>query len=384
MQLRKLNVMLMIRNMEFGGAQVVVNQLLNGLNRGKFNLSLCIMTDEDNSLLEDKYDLPADIHLFRKRGRYDLGLVLKIRKLLKRSEIDILHTHGWTADVWGRLAACLARTPIILSHSHTNQPASAKTSNFMYRYLTGATDHFIAIGEGNKNALIEEGGIPAEKITVIRNVVDYRKFDVAVDTDAGKIELGVAPGNLVVSIIGRLHSIKGHEHFLRTARIIASENDSVEFLVVGSGGLEESLRRQAGETGLADKVHFLGARKDIPRILALTDVFVMSSLYEGLPLILLEAMAAGKAIAATDIDGCRELIVNGETGFLTPPGHPEAQAEVVLRFLSDERLRHELGKKARTEAIKNYSLEKMLGEIGDLYIRLAGKKRREPDCPLIL
>lgn len=365
--MRKLNIMLMIRNMEFGGAQVVVNQLINGLDRDKYNVGLCILTREDNSLLDEPYKLPVKIHKLNKRSKFDLGLLFKLKRLLIYERTDIVHTHGWTADVWSRLAARMAKVPVIISHSHTNQPGIKRSLIFWNKIMAGFTDHFITVGEANRKVLTELIKIPPEKITIIRNVVDYERFNIKTDTAAKKRELGLEPDSKIISIIGRLHQAKGHEYFLEAAGIVTGRIPAVEFLIAGAGELEKDLRRKSRELGIEDKTHFLGGRKDIPEILAVTDVYVSSSLFEGLPLTLLEAMAAGKAIAATDIEGCRELIANGQSGFLTPPEDVRSQADIIIKLLENSDLRRQLGENARSIVQRGYTLKEMLKQIDALY-----------------
>jgi glycosyltransferase involved in cell wall biosynthesis len=372
-------VMLLIRNMEFGGAQVIVNHLLDRLNPDKYALELGILMNEDFSLLAPAYRSAPTIHRIDKRPGFDPAGLLRLWRLLVARRIDIVYTHGGAGDLWGRIAGLLARVPILIRHSHINQLPASRIHRVLHLWLAGRTNHVIAIGEGNRTALMRDEAVPPDRITVVTNTVDVARFQAAQETQQLRTELGLGADARIVTIIGRLTDQKGHRFFLETARLVHADDPAARFLIVGTGPLAGELRHQAAALGLGDIVHFLGARRDIPEILASTDVFVISSLFEGLPLVLLEAMAAGKAIVTTDIDGCRELIEDGVRGLRTPPRAPREQAAAIRRLLRDPALRNELGRSARDYVLAHCSVDAMVRDVERVLDRfsaeLTGRRR---------
>ena len=175
--------------------------------------------------------------------------------------------------------------------------------------------------------------------------------------------------------ISRLSEQKGHRYLLDAAARVLRRRPDTRFLIVGDGDQMEPLRRQAGALGIAPSVSFAGHRTDVPALLGALDVFCISSTYEGTPLALFEAMAAGKAIVSTAVDGCREVLEDGATGLLVPPRDPEALAAALLRTLDDAALRASLAKRAR-EASARYDIAACVAQMQDLYDEVLAEKAR--------
>lgn len=187
--------------------------------------------------------------------------------------------------------------------------------------------------------------------------------------------LGLAPGDFVVSYTGRLVGGKGLDYLLHAASKVLAQQERSYFLIVGDGPLKVPLQRLAQELGIASHVILTGFRRDIPEILAATDVFVLPSLSEGLPQSLMEGMAAGKAVVATPVGGVLELIEPGVTGLIVPPHSPAALAEAVCGLLNDRRQREEVGQRARSYVSRNFSIHRMVAAYDALYQSHLTKER---------
>ena len=282
------------------------------------------------------------------RTAFDPRLILDIGREIDRLGAKILHVHGYAASNFGRIAARRARIPLVL-HEHfadPRMPAYQKIPDFALRRLTSRA---IAVSQSTADFLANERYVPQEIVDVVFNGAPLHQFAKRPRAEGAAIraELGLAQDALVITTIGRLNAQKGHHTLIAAAAKVLSSFPSVRFLIAGDGDLLESLRGQAHSLGIAQAVLFLGHRTDVPALLAATDVLCISSNYEGTPLVLFEAMAAGKAIVSTAVDGCRELIEDERTGLLVPPSDPDALGRALGRVASEPELRGRLAEAAQ-------------------------------------
>jgi glycosyltransferase involved in cell wall biosynthesis len=293
-----------------------------------------------------------------------LGLTRLLRHL-GAHPYDIVHTHTSKGGIIGRLAARLARVPLVI---HTTQgyaftdyatnPLTATAFLWAERLATRWCDALIAVNEADRIKAVEYGVVAAEDILTIPNGIDLPAADAAMG--AGPLplaELGLEPGRPVVGAIGRLFPQKGLEHFIDAIPAIRTGWTEAQFLIVGGGELEAALKRRAA--GRGSDVAFAGFRSDAYRVLQSIDLFVMPSLWEGMPLMLLEAMAAGRAIVATRIKGiidvCEAVSEAADVAVLVEPGDAAALARAVLSLAADPARRAQLGVNARSRIESHYS-----------------------------
>jgi glycosyltransferase involved in cell wall biosynthesis len=192
----------------------------------------------------------------------------------------------------------------------------------------------------------------------------------ALERSPARTAAGLPPARRLVAQVGRLAPQKDHRTFLAAAAIVADRAPDVDFLIVGEGEERAALEVEAGRLGLAGRVRFTGQRDDVPALLAGVDVLTLTSLYEGFPNVVVEAMATGAVAVATDVGGCRELVVAGETGFLVPPRDPSAVAEAVLRVLGDPSLARRLASAARRRVESELAVTVMAERIAAVYVAL--------------
>jgi glycosyltransferase involved in cell wall biosynthesis len=262
-------------------------------------------------------------------------------------------------------------------HEHFADPRMPGYQAVADRLLAPFTDRAIAVSDSTRRFLISERKVPAAKVRLIWNGAPLDEFApvAAEEALAARHELGLPEAATVIGAIGRLNEQKGHRYLLEAAaRVLAQRPDAV-LLIVGDGDLADPLRRQAQELRIADRVVFAGHRPDIPRLLGTIDVFCISSIYEGTPLTLFEAMAAGKAIVSTAVDGCREVLADGVTGLLVPPRDPDALAAALLRAAEDRPLRESLARMAR-KASAQYDIGRTVEEMQSLYEEVLREKGR--------
>ena len=228
---------------------------------------------------------------------------------------------------------------------------------------------------------MERFRVPREKVISVGTGIDLGRIAEAVAGDEFASELGLA-GRTTIGIVAKLSPVKGHQYFLEAAAAIADARSNVAFLVVGDGVRKKELEEMAAELGIADKVIFAGARDDVPSLLKLMDVFVLSSLSEGSPNVVLEAMAAGLPVVATDVGGLPEIVIDGESGILVPPGDSGALAAAVGDLLDDPARAVAMGRTGLALAMERHDIERVVREMEGIMDRLLdqfsglGERRR--------
>jgi glycosyltransferase involved in cell wall biosynthesis len=243
--------------------------------------------------------------------------------------------------------------------------------NLLYRMAFPLVDGYIAVSDEVKQAMVREIGPIEDKITVICNAVDVKRYgQSSVDKAEMRNRLGFSADDRLVAVVGRLHEQKGHCYLIEAMTTVVPRYPNVHALFIGEGHLRDELQAQAERLGLGQHVHFLGRRHDIPDLLAVSELFVLPSLWEGLSVALLEAMAAGKPIVATSVSGTDQVVRPGETGLVVPPRDAQAIADATMRLLADPVQAQVMGQAARRRVTLSYGAQKLADEHLELYHRL--------------
>lgn len=333
-----------------------------------------------------------DVKIIAIKKSYDLPAAFQLRNLILKESIQILHTHGMLVNIVGRIASKLAHVPVSISTVHlTRELASGgRAENISqwfkgkyYRSLDNFTarfnDRIIAVSESVRQDLISQGLRP-EKITVIRNGIEYGGCRSPLERKdrraKKKKELGI--GNCpVVGTITRFSKQKDVQTFLYAISNVVKEYPDIQCLILGDGRQRRELEGLSSRLALNGIVTFLGYREDAREILNLFDIFVLSSLWEGLPLVVLEAMAASKPVVATRVPGTAEAVIDGETGLLLPLRDSKGLAESIKKLLADQGLAQEMGKAGRRRISKYFGAERMVDETERLYVDLMRSKQKK-------
>ena len=334
-------------------------------DKGRFDVSLVgLKRPEPASELLAREGVPVH-HL--NRGRFDPRILSDLVALARDRRARILHVHGYAAADFGRLAARRVGAALVL-HEHFADPRMPAYQAWADRVLARYTDRAIAVSRSTRDFLVDERFVPAERVRLIWNGAPLDEFahPPAGARESVRRELGLSPETLAIGTIGRLSVQKGQRDLLDAAAQVAREFRDVRFVLVGDGDLRPELEAQAAALGLGDRVVFAGHRPDIPAVLAAIDVLCISSTYEGTPLALFEAMAAGKPIVSTAVDGCREVLADELTGLLTPPQDPDSLARALVRMRRDADLRQRLGAAAAAESGR-YDIAECVRRIESLY-----------------
>jgi glycosyltransferase involved in cell wall biosynthesis len=374
-----LRVMFVITSMPVGGAETLLTELVRRLDRGRFLPELCCLKYFDPLGEVLAQEVPAFTELLA--HKYDVRVLWRLMRLMRRRRIDAVVTVGTGGDkmFWGRLAAWLAGVPVICSALHsTGLPDHVE---FLNRLLAPLTDAFIAVAEPHGRYLAEHEGCPAHKVRVIPNGVDVERFHPRWPNRALRQALDLDLEAPVVGIVAALRPEKNHEMFLRIAAIVHERLPAARFLVVGDGPERTRLEKFAQSLGITKAVRFLGTRHDVPELLSLVDVLLLTSHSEANPLCLLEAMASEKPVVATRVGSVSETVREGQTGYLVAPGDWSGMAGRVLELLGDRDRGAAIGRAGREQVIAHWSVDRMVHGYQELVegIYAAKSEARSPD-----
>lgn len=355
------------------GAEEHMLVLLRGLDRKIFRPSLACPQE-----LVDQFgrDLPEDVEVFPIRLDQPSRILpaLRLARILRSRRIDILHSHMFQSSLYASPIGRLCRVPAIFETPHVaeNWRKGWLSARFIVDRLIGFfVDHYIAVSRANAEYLGSRKGLPHTKITVIHNGTDLRKFNPSIASAPGlKASSGWEEGDPLLVVPARLEPQKGHRVLLKALRRVVQEFPRVRVACMGEGSLRPELEREAEKLGLASSVKFVGFQANAPEWFAASDFIILPSLYEGLPLVAIEALACARTVVASAVDGTPEIIVNGVTGLTVPPGDPLALAEAILELLRSPDLRRNLAHNGRVLVEENFNRDIQVKKTQDIYLRI--------------
>jgi len=363
----KRKIIQVIATLKVGGAEGQLFEFVKRIDKRKYDIIVCALT-EGGYYADELERLGIKIVVLNKRGKLDIGMLIKLVRLMRIEKIELVYTYMFTANTWGRIAALLAGVPIIVAGERAADRWKSKFHLLVDKVLSKYTDKIIANSDGVVDFYVLEAKISRNKFLVVHNGVNMSMFKHQKDRAAEiRQELNICSEKAVVGTIGRLMPQKGYQFFLKAVKIIAKEFPNTVFLIVGVGYELEELENLSIKLGIGDKVIFAGFRDDIPEILSIVDVFVSSSLYEGLPNVVLEAMANGLPVVATNIEGTCEVVLEGKTGFLVPPRDYVALAEKVTFLLNNQELAHKMGETGKEKVREEFGFDIMVRKIEGIY-----------------
>ena len=311
----------------------------------------------------------------------DYTLMWRLREMIHRERIDIIHTHTITGNFYARMAALLSRKPINLVttvHSwlldELQGPPWVRLRNYL-RFkrellLSERVTQYISVSNSLKEKMCEFG-IPEEKTEVIENGIELPDLS-TMDAHNRSVreEFRIRNGETIVATIGRMVPVKNQDLFLQAAKRVLEKTRHVRFLLVGDGPLLDQLRRRAKDLAVSDHTVFTGWRGDVHRILCAVDIFVLCSRVEGLNISVLEAMAHAKPVIGTNVRGICDIVSDNETGILVPPHNVEVLADSIVKLVEEGPVARTMGLKARQRVENEYSVQEMVSKVVGLYERL--------------
>lgn len=354
-----------------GGVEEHMLMLLQGLNRKHFRLHLVCHPELVSKL---RPDLPDDVHvvpLYLER-LYQISAGVRFAQILRERQVDILHSHLFRASLVASPIGRLCGVPLVFETPHVREHwrQGWLKGHFLIDRLAGrSVTHYIAVSKANAQYLIDSKGLPAHKVRVIHNGCDLERFRTShrppVDL---KKTLGFAGSDPMLVVLARLESQKGHRVLIDAMSAVHAQFPSVRLVCVGAGSLRDELESQVRQAGLNESVRFVGYQSNVADWLALADFVVLPSFYEGLPLVAIESLAAGRAVVASAVDGTPEVVVHEKTGLTVPPGDSPALAAAICRMLHEPELRQRLAENGRRWALENFSVQRFIESTEQLYL----------------
>jgi len=370
-------VMYVVDHLEIGGAQTHLVQLLKHLDRRRFTPMVCPLKarGELRGAVEALGVPVFDGGLGRTlMGAGGARVLWRLVRLLRRERVDVAHSYLFHPNVLTPIAARLARVGAVLASKRSLDRYPHRLPRYACRLGNALAGRIMVNAEAIARFAATEEGCPLHKTVVIPNGVREEALEAPADGIAKRRELGLPPRAPVVGAVSRLAWKKGIGHLVEaTPRLLEAVPDA-RVVVAGDGALRGELEAQAAALGVGERVIFLGARLDSIELMAAFDVFVLPSVIEGMSNALLEAMAVGRPVVATDVGGNPEVVVDGETGFLVPPADPHHLATTLTKLLQAPEMAVEMGAAGRRRVMAHYRVDVMTRRIEDLYdTLLAGK-----------
>ena len=362
-----ITVAYVIYGLKYGGAEKLLKPLSSGLNKDKFRAIVLALTC-GGPVEQELRGAGVDVRVLRRDGRFSIFDLGRLVKLLKEENVDIVHTHLQNADIWAGFAARLCG----IKHVSTLHGAYFKKSPFEFikqRLRVAFPWRIIAVSRQTAEYSIARLKARREKVSVIYNAIDASEFQVVHDAVLKRRELGISDGAIVLGVFGRLEAEKGHRYLIEAVSHLRGScpDINLEVLIVGEGNLKEELIRMVSRLKLEKVIRFLGERSDVPELLDVVSIVVIPSLSEGFPISCLEAMAAGKPIAATNVGGVSELIKDRVDGILVQPKDYLGLARAILDIMDNQELALSLSKHARDKVSSDFTFERMIAQTVAVY-----------------
>ena len=371
-----IRVVYCIDNMQVGGTELNAVRTAERLDRRRFAVS--VMCIRDSGPLMARYAAAGiPIHTFPMKSLLGLEAMqqaVRLIRFLRRERIDVVHSHDAYTSVYGTFCARLAGVPGVIAsrrswYSPHLQGRILRANRLAYRFA----DRVVANSPSVSRLVETDAGVPASRIVTIPNFLDPQAFEPIPQADRRRMldEIGVPEGAFVVGIVARLSPVKDHATLLRAIASVRDQIPSLHCVLVGDGPERAAIESLAKSLEIADIVHLAGERTQPPNLHGLFDVSVLCSTSEAFPNSVLEAMAAGRPVVATDVGGTPDAIRQGTTGLLVRPSDPSRLADALLRLYHEPALRAKLGAAGCAAARAGYGADAVISQVEALYTRLA-------------
>lgn len=365
----RIKVMQITHDLHIGGLQRVVVDLARGMDKKKFEVSVCALREGgplEKELAEGGIEV---LRMPSTGGRADYFRFWKLYKVMMEKKPSVVHTHNTEPLTDGATAALLAGVPVKVHTDHARRFPDKVRYMFSEWLLSHFITQVVAVSDYTRNDLVWYEKIRPDKIKVVLNGIVGDKYAVPIDVEKKKADLEIDPGRTpVLGTASRLTPQKGISYLLKAVKRLSHDFPDVLLLIAGEGELWDVLNAEVKELGMERHVMFLGPRLDMHEIFQLFDIFILPSLYEGLPLVLLEAMAASRAIVATGVGGVGQAVLDGGNAILVKPEDPDAIYRAVKRLSENSVMRERFSKKSLELFRQSFNLERMIKAYETIYL----------------
>ena len=375
--MKKINLIYLYSSKGFGGIVRNLSLLVNNLNKDIFNVTVILLTNEGDKDSDINIRKNTEIKFIKisENNKWDFGVIKKIKKILLDNQTDILSCHGYKADFYGFLLytiyKCTVKT-VTMKHGWVTPGIKIQLYYAIDKFVAKWFDKIILVSEGQIDE-IKRFGVPSRKIAVINNAIISDDSQQTKDRDFVRKELGCDKSDYVIGFVGRLSREKDVKTILSAIAKVLEINKKVKLLVVGEGPEERRLKGRAKDLNINNNVTFLGYQRDVDKIYTAMDLYVSSSLKEGLPNSILEAQSKGIPCIVTNISGNTDIVIDGVNGFLVRPKDPNDLSTKILLLMKDEILAENFTDEGKKIIKNKFSLEKRIKGIENIYKELIGK-----------
>ena len=365
-----MRILQLISSSGFFGAEKVMLQLSGLLSDSGYEVYSGVLSNKAGSHMDfvraaEKKGMRVKV--FDCRGKFDVRAIKKLRTFIKKEQIDLVHSHGYKSNFYVLAAACgLNIKKVTTCHNWISCSSKMKVYEYIDKFLLRNFDQVAAVSENVRNE-IYAAGVSVDKVDLIKNGIDIDTYAFCSQKPDLKKSFGISAGDLVVGSVGRLSEEKGHEYLIKAFSQVVIDHPDYKLLIVGDGVLRESLELLVRSLEIQDKVIFTGIRDDIPELLNIMDIFVLPSLTEGMPLALLEAMAAGKVVIASKVGEIPDIIDDQFNGGLVSPKDIDALSRAIAKLIKSGETRKTFGDRACEKVNSNFSAQNMAQQYMCLY-----------------
>jgi len=370
--MKKKEVLHIVEDLNIGGLERIIESVVIGLSKNRYNIQVWCLA-KGGEIAEGLIGRGINLKILGLNSYYNPTKIVKLSNHLRKSKIDIIHTHGYFASTFARMAAILARTPVILTHIHTTYYGFRKRNILIERFLSFFTDKIICVSNSTREFVEKIEGIDVNKTCLIYNGTETSNIHPST-TSVDRTSLALSPEDFVIITVASLVENKGHHSLLDAINILSKKYRSIRLLIVGDGPLRSKLEEYAKNLKISSLIVFTGLRKDVHSLLYLSDLFILCPMErEGLGVSIIEAMSMGVPVIGTSIGGIPELIENQVNGLLVPPCNSYELAVAIERLVVDKDQRNKMAEQAKEIYDKNFTAARMVHQIEQLYEGLLKK-----------
>jgi glycosyltransferase involved in cell wall biosynthesis len=368
-------ILFLVTGLAYGGAETQVVYLATRFKSRGWEVGVVSLIPP-KAYIEDLEK--ADVLVFSldiRRKLPDPRPILRLVQIIRKWQPDVVHSHMVHANLLARIVRPLAPFPLLVCTAH-NIDEGGRLREVLYRLTDPFCDLTTQVSQAGLERYVHVGAVPRHKICYIPNGVDTERFKPNLE-DRLKVRKELGMEGFVWLAVGRFDPQKDYPNMLQAFVRVVHKHLNTMLLIAGDGPLRKTMENMTRELGVEKHVKFLGIRRDIPQLMNAADAYVMSSEWEGMPMVLLEASACGLPIVATNVGGNAEIVLDGQTGFLVPPKSPEALSQAMLRMMDlPEEVREKMGKQARKHIESNFSLDRIVDCWEALYYELLNRSSR--------
>lgn len=373
LHMKKIKLLIILNTLDAGGAENIVLQLCRNLDKNKYQIAVATVMG-GGALQKEFSELGAETFIFQKKGKFGLNVIKSLRALMRQYKPDIVHTHLWSGDTWGRIAALLENRFILVSTEHNRNEDEGVLKKWVKHFLSYFTTQLVASSVAIKDYQVRKELIDAKRIVVIYYGIELDRFPFR-----GVRTARYGDGPLKLLTIGRLTQQKGQWILLEAMTKFDDIYPDAELTILGEGEMREELERVAKRLRIDGRVKFAGKVSNPQEYLKDADLFILPSIYEGLGVVLLEAMSVGVPVIASDIPAVDEVIENENNGLLFPAENSAELVDDILRIIKNVDLQTQLVENARKTVEEKFTVQRMAHEYDALYSKLlAEAEKRKP------